>query len=445
MAISLSRPSYATVAATAVAATVFATSLGSSSVPGLVRVGGTLRWIALLALLVVGAVAALARGERLRLPLAVGAGAVWLVALALVSSLWSVEPVLTAKRGISLGLVLGAAGLLAYAAAGRPLFAERLVEGIVAGAAAVALAGLPLLALDHGAAVHAASYGVPARYQGIGQSPNTVALLLALAVPLAAWIAIARHRLLGIAALVLFAGTLAASASRGGLVGALVGSLIVVALTSWSARVRVGLAALACVVFAGAVAAGRLSHSLPAPSGGPSAPAAAAPQPRYADVDRSFPLGDDVGRPLPGQGDNEGTRTLLGSSGRTAVWDYALGQVLQRPVSGFGFGTEDRVFFDRFANFQGDRVENSYIGLLLQLGAVGLASFVTLIAGAVLAGRRALRGRGFGVAAVGALAGGLVVALVQSYVYSAGDIAALTFWVAAALCAVAAVPAWERA
>lgn len=420
---------------------MFVTALGSSSVADLTRVGRPLRWAALLALVVAAGAAAWARRDRLPGPRLPAAASVSLAALTLVSSLWSVQPRLTAERAVSLALVLAAAGFAAVAAAGTRAFAERLVHGVVAGAAAVALAGLPLLGLDHAAAVHAASVGVPARYQGIGESPNTVALLLAIAVPLATWIALARRRLIGVAALVLFWGSLAASASRGGLVGALAGSLVVVALETRTLRTAVAAGAVLCALFAAAVGAGQLSKPGAAPRSSP-APATHSRPPRYVDVEQVYPLEDDLGRPLPGRGDNEGTRTLLGSSGRTEVWNYALGQVLQRPVAGYGFGTEEKVFVDRFANFEGGRVENSYIGWLLQLGAVGLGAFAAVIAAAVAAGRRGLRG-GFGAAAAGGLAGGLVVALVQSYVYSAGNVAALAFWLAAALVAVAAVPVRE--
>jgi len=427
----------------AVAATVFVTALGSSSVPELARIGRPLRWAALVALLAVAALAAGSRRDRLSGPRTPVVAAVGLVALALVSALWSVQPRLTAERGASLALLLAAAGVAAYAAAGSRPFAERLVLGAVAGAAAVALAGLPLLAVDYDAAVHTASVGVPARYQGIGESPNTVALLLALAVPLATWVAFARHRIAGVAALALFWGSLAASASRGGLVGALAGSLVVVFLQTRDVRERLLLVAAACVVFAAAVGAGQLSKPGTAVDAPAAAPSPHAANPPYLDVEHVFPMEDDLGRSLPGRPDVQGTRTLLGSSGRTDVWDYAIGQVLKRPVAGFGFGTEEKVFVDRFANFEGGRVENSYIGWLLQLGAAGLAAFAAVVAAAFAAGGRALRSGGFGVAAAGTAVAGLVVALVQSYVYSAGNVAALTFWLSLGLLAVAAVPGRE--
>lgn len=443
MSSALARLPYATLAPAAVAATVFATALGSSSVSELGRVGRPLRWLALAGLLLVAAAWVASRRERLRVPPGVVAAAAWFVALCAASALWSVRPQLTEERAISLAVVIAAAGLAAQAAAGLQRAAERLLYGVLAGAAAVALAGLPLLAVDHSAAVRPASVGVPARYQGLGESPNTVALLLALAVPLAVWVALERHRLAGLGLLALFAGSIAASASRGGIVGAAAGASVVVLLHARSVRAAVLLLAATAAVAAAAVGVGRLAQPGKAPAATPAP--ASHPRPGYADVEAVFPLADDVGRSLPGRGDVQGARTLLGSSGRTAVWGYAMGQVLERPVAGYGFGTEEHVFVDRFANFEGGHVENSYIGLMLQLGVVGLASLVLLVGAAAAAGRRALRGRGFGAAAAGALAAGLVVALVQSYVYSAGNVATLTFWLAAALTAVAAVAPREAA
>ena len=41
------------------------------------------------------------------------------------------------------------------------------------------------------------------------------------------------------------------------------------------------------------------------------------------------------------------------SSGRTQAWRGAIGQAEQRPVVGYGFGTESRVFIDRWSGFVG--------------------------------------------------------------------------------------------
>src|SRR5581483_4895046 len=114
-----------------------------------------------------------------------------------------------------------------------------------------------------------------------------------------------------------------------------------------------------------------------------------------------------------------------------------LHQAAQRPVVGYGFGTEDDVFVNRYHLFAGGVPENSYIGIVLQLGAVGLALFLVTLAWWLGRGVRALRGpERLALAAAGAVTvGALAAAVVQSYVWSVGDIATGTFWIAAFLVA----------
>lgn len=428
------------------AATIFATALGSSSVAELAYVGRPLRWLFLLSLLAIAALWAAARREGGRLPPAFVGGVVFFVALTIGSTLWSVKPLLSLERALTLAALIAAVGLAADAVRGRPDRAEGLLLGVLAGAAAVALAGLVVLAVDRSVAIRAASLGVPARYQGLGESPNTAALLLALAVPLAIWLALVRRRAVGTALLALFVGSMAASGSRGALVGAFVGTVVVIVLTVRRARSAIVLVCVSAAVFAGAVGVGELSSpgkTVPAAATAPTA-GASGTRGRYVNVESVFPLEDDIGRPLPGRGEAVGGRSLIGSSGRLGVWGHALEQALARPIAGYGFGTEDKVFVDRYANFEGHYVESSYVGLLLQLGVIGLGSFFLILALAAWNGLRTPRDGGFAAAATGTLAAGLVVAGVQSYVYSAGNTASMTFWLAATLTAAAAPGAVSR-
>jgi O-antigen ligase len=123
----------------------------------------------------------------------------------------------------------------------------------------------------------------------------------------------------------------------------------------------------------------------------------------------------------------------LGSSGRTEAWGGALNQIEGRPLLGYGFGTENHVFVDRFYDFEGSYVENSFLGLGLQLGIVGAASIIALLAAIAVASVPVLRRpRDLGdpaaaLAAVGIA--GLVLMFVQSYVDSVGDVGTVTFWV----------------
>jgi hypothetical protein len=168
----------------------------------------------------------------------------------------------------------------------------------------------------------------------------------------------------------------------------------------------------------------------PEPTGTDPSPAVITPAPGYVDVNaKGIRLQDDIGHPGIGVADTERhVRGLLGSSGRSEAWAGAITQALKRPVAGHGFGTEDRVFVDRYVFFNSNVPENSYIGLFLQLGLVGVA---LLGAFAVLALMRALRTAGGRNAAACAavVAAGLVLALFQSYLYAAGNNATAAFWI----------------
>src|SRR5207244_2542588 len=87
----------------------------------------------------------------------------------------------------------------------------------------------------------------------------------------------------------------------------------------------------------------------------------------------------------------------------------ALKQVEQRPLVGYGFGTEDHVFVDRYYQFEGGLPENAYIGALLQLGVVGLVLTILLLLALGWAGVRALR---FAPAALRPLAAACLAVLV---------------------------------
>jgi O-antigen ligase len=126
-------------------------------------------------------------------------------------------------------------------------------------------------------------------------------------------------------------------------------------------------------------------------------------------------------------------RSLLTSSGRADAWQGAIVQALDRPVLGYGFGTEERVFVDRYRFFNAMWPENSYIGALLQLGAIGAALLVALIGSVILTGARVARRDAAAAAATAVVVAGGIGALVQSYVWSVGNVATGSLWIAAAL------------
>ncbi len=461
------------------ALTILIISSASSSVTWLHDHAGSARWGSLLLMAILSALYALARPTPLRIPLLPAATASFLGVLTIVSALWSVQPKLTVERAVSFGAVLAVGGLLAAGSAGRARERERLIIGIAAGTALVALAGLVLLVVARNDAVVWWQPGsAPTRYRGFGENANTVALLASLSTPAAAWVGLeastARLRRIGALLFLLVFGSVVASESRGAIVASGVALVFLTALLPRPVIDRLKLIVVVGVLLAVAVGVSSLrfvgntqiqaftpsaSSTQPtSPSStthGPSAPTATTPSatPQSAKDTSEFPLlltrptngatpiaiypvsrSGELGHPF-----FTGTFGAVGaftSSGRIAAWRGALKTAEERPLFGFGFGTEDRVFVDRYYIFQGARPENAYIGWLMQLGIAGLAAFVIfglsllwIVVRVVptLAGQA----RSAPVALAAITLGGFLAALFQSYIYAAGNLAVLTFWVGA--------------
>ena len=365
---------------------------------------------------------------------------VWAVvaflALATTSAAWSPDPKLTLLRAAALGLTLGAGLGLASVAGGRQLVVAEILRALLVGAGCVALLGLLMLSLSHDLAVQPASTQYPARYRGVGQNPNTVALLLALAVPLSLWAFDRGRTILGrsvaVAGFVLFDASIVASGARGPLLAGFVGSLVYLVVRAGSTRAHLVSVAAAVLVLALDAGLTQIPKALkPVPvstTQQPSKPSA--PQ---QNVEAIRPLSDELGA----AGSASIHRSLFGTSGRVRAWRGALDQAAHRPVAGYGFGTEDRVFVDRYYGFDSSLPENSYIGTVLQLGLVGALSFAALLATIAVAGARVLRrsapGQLDAAACASVATAGLVLAVTQSYLTSVGNVATVTFWVAALL------------
>ncbi len=155
---------------------------------------------------------------------------------AMVSTLWSVAPGLSAAR--SAGLALMAAAVLS--AAHRAWSTEeRLVRDVAIGATVMVVAlicGVDLLLARPGSAQ---LFG---RFRGIMENPNTVGLMAGLVLPLAVGLAIAGpgvRRSWWLAAAAVATATLVLSQSRGGFISGAVGVLVVVVLSDPGRRTLV--------------------------------------------------------------------------------------------------------------------------------------------------------------------------------------------------------------
>jgi hypothetical protein len=436
------------------AATLLVFVLAAGSVLSWLGAARFLRWPLLIVLAALSTALAARRGAR-RPTSAFAIGVAGFVGLALLSALWSPEPLLTGAHAGAFALLLATCGALAWATWGRPDGVSFVVDGVLLGLALVALGGLLLLAIDFDRAVMPATTEFAARYQGLGGGPNTATMVMALGVPLAGQRLLRGSRWARAAAgalLLLLLGSIVASGSRGALLAAFAGLTVLVALTARPARRK--------VLAVGGVAAALLIAILvmqapePLPPGTPSAfvppfagHAAESPfEPKGDFVDANFVLRleDDVGHPGLGVADTRRrTRTLLNSSGRAQAWTGTLELVAERPITGYGFGLEDRAFVDRYISFHSDVPENSYLGLSLQLGAAGLVALVTVLVLLLVTGARGLARVDDGTRAVlagcaGAVVAGLVLGGFQSFLYAVGNNATLTFWLAAFMVAAAA-------
>jgi hypothetical protein len=393
-----------------------------------IPVGQAVRWaaLALLACFALSyvAVVGLPAARALRL-LAPAAG---LLVLVLASVLWSPDAGLSLRRAVTLAALFAVGAGVALAA--RRGLGDPILVAIVAAATFVALAGLLELWHDPDRAIVAATRGQGARYNGIGQNPNTMAMLFAVVLPLTAWAAAAGatrlRRAAAASALLLLAGSIVASGSRGAIVGGAAGVLVYALALSRRRTLAVAVVATLCAL-------GLLLTQLPQPADVDPIlnPEFGRPEPvSPLDVNARLPLESEIGFPRPGA--PQGRRTLFFSSGRSVAWEGALRQYAERPLVGYGFGTEELVFVDRYYLFLSDRIENSYVGTLLQLGPLGLA-LALAAAGAPLwawarNATRGSRGRALRAACAGVVAAGLVVGATQSFLTSVGSPPTAPFW-----------------
>ena len=459
------RPSLERALQLAIAATIVTAVLASGALLSWIGPARKLRWAALAALVVIAL--ALFRRRHRFVGAEVYAVAAAFIAVALLSGTWSAFSRLTVGRAIALGLLFVAAAAVASAASGGATSVRVPLYGVLGGVAAVGVGGLLVLAFAHDRAVQPASTSLPARYQGLGGGPDTATMVLALGVPLAAFALVDTRRTAARVAaavlLLLLLGSIVASGSRGALAAAFVGLFACAIAFAGSARSRLAaVGAVAVLLVVAVVGVGipkPLSHA-PATAANPAGDAAtqesqfgrpAKPPPR---LNASPPprLQDDVGHPPFGVADTtKKPRTLFGSSGRGEAWYGALRLAAERATAGFGFGTEDHVFVDRYVDFNSNVIEDSYLGVFLELGVVGAALLLSLF---VLLARRALLAvrslplpelRTAG-ACAGVVAAGLVLAFFQSYLYAAGNNATAAFWICAflLLAATAGVPRAAR-
>ena len=126
---------------------------------------------------------------------------------------------------------------------------------------------------------------------------------------------------------------------------------------------------------------------------------------------------------------------------RTDKWRLGLKYFMERPLQGFGFGTEDRLFAYHDVNPQdyqlsGASMHNSYLGLVLQVGIVGAALFYVPLASLLfyeLLTTRKIHKKPLLTALLSVVITCMVAAMFSSDLYSMGNAKSFVFWISVML------------
>lgn len=307
---------------------------------------------------------------------------------------WLAASLLTAFYSIAVPLTIGRAGSLVimYVAVfwGVWLYVNRhgeesIVRILLASASVIyVLSWLSYLS----------GWGLPVqagRFRGIMENPNTFGILTAILLPLALARALEKRSAYTYGLVLLMIGTLILSGSRGGVLAAMTGSLYIIWKGRGGDRFGIG------VVIA--LTGGLALYSL----GGA--------------------LEDVLLR----------RQTLETGSGRIVHWELMLGYVSQHPLLGHGFGTEDVVYsyYGVVPEARGNRAFNAYIGLAVQVGVPLTVLFFAPLFYLVYRTARIPPCYNYGVHAFNAvLISGLLVAVVEGYLYAMGNSQSFPFWIA---------------
>jgi len=427
-----SRDALDVLAAGLLSALVLAAAAGSSGEAAVRSVGKPGREVILVALGLVALPSALRFRDQWRFRPWVAASLLAVVLFFFESQAWSVLPATTLRSSVAVAAIVVVAVLLAGNAAAEPGTGRRCLDGILVAAGVLALAGFVLWLVDPSSAVQSATAEYAARFEGLGENPDTAPMLLAVGMPLALARVLAtgrrRTRIGALALLLAFAAEITASGSRGALLAGFLSMVVVL----WFARLSMrGLVAGTLAVVA-SIALCAWVVTLPSALAASATPHVVQQTPGAIDAEQVLPLEQEVGSPWWTHHSQTLVRTLFSSGARVRALRGAVHQALGRPLVGTGFGAE--VFVDRYYGFHSGNPENGYVGLFMQTGIVGLALFLGLLCVSVVpAFRRHVRSRlsadSFAPAALGAVAACLLLGLSQSYFHSAGNIVAVPFWI----------------
>jgi len=349
------------------------------------------RWVALALMGFAYFMAIASAGQRTRRARVLDVIILTWVAYAFLTVLYSIAPVLTVQRSVTLLLMYMAVFWAGWRCAGQH-GEEKTIEIVLGACSFVCVAGLLMLPLDDGVWLRG-------RFRGLMENPNSLGLLAGVLFPVALELLLAKRRPKYWALVGIMAVSLVLTGSRGGILAALLGSAYVM----WRARRRAFLASAAAMM----VAALWVGTS---------------PRLKERWIENPYVRAE----------------TIRTGSGRVSeAWPAAMNIISERPMFGHGFGTEDLLFeaygYDpkSFREHTGSYLHNSYLGLTAQTGVVGaLAFFGPLIFLLVSSALRSLHDDTLDLkhGLQGVLISALVACFFESWIYSMGNSQAFPFW-----------------
>jgi hypothetical protein len=369
-----------------------------------------------------------------------------LLVFGVVSAAWSVQPRHTLVYAAALGLMFAAVLLGPWRLARSDRGARALGRGILFGAAAVLIGNLLALALAPHLAYASPYPGSPARFRGFLENPDEIGSYVLVA-PLALWWVwdrLRRARTAGtarrlrvvvpaVAVALLLPLEIVLSGGRSGI--ALLGAAIAIFLVGYFGGRRGALAGAAAVLLCGLLVVAALSLS---------------------ELENALPSSV---RPS--------TISTLG--GRTEAWSASLHLIGTRPVGGYGLGSEEKLITlygedgtrllgecehiaavaeaatlpvcstlvppsRLLAGFSGDNSHDSFIGLGIQLGVCALVVTIGGLLAVVWRAWTSVRRRDtFSLALLTGVVAGIGWGIVETYMFSPGNLTAGMFWVLVAL------------
>ncbi|MEV6813681.1 O-antigen ligase family protein [Micromonospora sp. NPDC051296] len=326
-------------------------------------------------------------------------GGLWgCVALAVVSSAWSITPVLTLAQSGALALLAG----LVHGLTTRRWTDQRRIGSDLGVAYAVLTIAL-VAGLGYGFAGGANAWNYADRFQGFLANPNMLSILCALTIPIAWTVYLRSRKLLHLLGVVPAVITLPMTSSRTALLAVVAGACWVIARHGLPTVVRV-----CCYLGVTGVALQLVgaTHSI---VGSHWAERLSA---RFTDAE-----GGDL------------------SNGRRVTWEASMALWEARPTLGYGYSSGVALFEHTrqagFLDISVNRVHNSYFQWLLELGLAGAAVLLPVVAGCLwILVRAPLTGVNPGL--IWLIATGMLIQITESAMFGTGQPYPYLFWPAVA-------------